>query len=71
MKTVELKIEGMMCNHCRTHVESALNAVEGVSATVDLQTAKATCRIENNTAVDVLKKAVTGAGYTVTDVIEK
>lgn len=71
MKTVELKIEGMMCSHCRTHVESALNAVEGVSATVDLQTAKATCRIENNTAVDVLKKAVTGAGYTVTDIIEK
>ena len=31
MKKV-LKVEGMMCNHCKAAVEKALNAVEGVSA---------------------------------------
>ena len=30
------KIEGMMCNHCRMHVEKALNNLEGVRATVTL-----------------------------------
>ena len=71
MKTVELKIEGMMCNHCRSHVESALNAVEGVSASVDLQTATATCRIKETVAVTDLKKAVSDAGYAVTDLTER
>ena len=31
-----LKVEGMMCNHCRMHVEKALNSIEGVNATVTL-----------------------------------
>lgn len=70
VKTVKLRIEGMMCHHCRTHVESALNAVEGVSASVDLQTATATCRLSGNIDPAILKKAVTDAGYTVTDVTE-
>ena len=32
----EFKVEGMMCNHCRMHVEKALNSIEGVNATVTL-----------------------------------
>lgn len=32
----EFKVSGMMCPHCRAHVEKALNRVEGVSATVTL-----------------------------------
>ena len=24
----EYKVEGMMCNHCRMHVEKALNSIE-------------------------------------------
>ena len=37
-KTMEkqFKVSGMMCNHCRMHVEKALNKLEGVSATVTL-----------------------------------
>jgi len=30
------KVEGMMCQHCRKHVEKALNSIEGVTATVTL-----------------------------------
>ncbi|WP_288911818.1 heavy metal translocating P-type ATPase [uncultured Bacteroides sp.] len=36
------KIEGMMCNHCRMHVEKALNNLEGVRATVTLDPPAAT-----------------------------
>lgn len=33
----EYKVEGMSCNHCRMHVEKALNAIDGVVATVSLE----------------------------------
>ena len=36
------KIEGMMCNHCRMHVEKALNNLEGIRATVTLDPPAAT-----------------------------
>ena len=44
MKTMEkqFKVSGMMCNHCRMHVEKALNKLEGVSATVTLDPPVAT-----------------------------
>lgn len=35
MKKV-FKVTGMSCNHCRMHVEKALNSVEGVTAGVTL-----------------------------------
>ena len=31
------KVEGMMCNNCRTHVEKALNSIDGVTAVVTLK----------------------------------
>lgn len=34
-------VSGMMCQHCRAHVERALNSIEGVSATVTLDPAQA------------------------------
>ena len=30
-------VEGMSCGHCSARVEKALNALEGVKATVDLE----------------------------------
>lgn len=35
-------IEGMMCDHCRQHVEQALNEIDGVLATVTLEPPVAT-----------------------------
>ena len=32
----DFKVEGMMCNHCRMHVEKALNSVEGITANPDI-----------------------------------
>lgn len=61
MKT--MIIDGMMCMHCKAHVEKALNAIDGVSATVDLENKAA--YINGDISDDVLTKAVTDAGYTV------
>lgn len=35
-------IDGMMCSHCRAHVEQALNSIEGVKAVVTLDPPVAT-----------------------------
>jgi copper ion binding protein len=61
---MELKIEGMMCNHCKMAVEKALGGVDGVtSVTVDLEGKKAT--VEGAAARDALVQAVVDAGYEV------
>ncbi len=63
----KILIEGMMCGHCQSHVEKALNALEGVSAVVDLE--KKTATVTGTLPEDgVLKKAVEDAGYTVTEI---
>ncbi|MBQ6959959.1 MAG: heavy metal translocating P-type ATPase [Clostridia bacterium] len=67
-KTMEktLKIEGMMCMHCSGRVQKALEAIDGVaSANVSHETGTAVVTLTQNVADDVLKKAVTDAGYQV------
>ena len=67
MKKV-LIVEGMMCPHCSGRVEKALNAIEGVTCTVNLETKEAVCELSADVADDVLVSAVTEAGYEVTEV---
>ena len=67
MKKV-LIVEGMMCPHCSGRVEKALNAIEGVTCTVNLETKEAVCELSATVADDVLVSAVTEAGYEVTEV---
>ena len=63
-----LSIDGMMCEHCRSHVEKALSAVDGVSAVeVSLEDKNAVVSLSKDVSNDVLTAAVTEAGYTVTD----
>ena len=61
-----LTIEGMMCQHCAAHVTKALNALPGVTATVDLDAKTATVTGSADDAA--LKKAVEDAGYQVTTI---
>lgn len=61
-----IKIEGMMCAHCQAHVEKALNALEGVTATVDL--AAGTAAVKGEVSDEALTKAVTDAGYQVVSI---
>ena len=62
---MELFIDGMMCPHCAARVQKALLAVEGVTgAEVFLKEKKAV--VSGTADAEVLKAAVTAAGYTVT-----
>ena len=64
-----LKIEGMMCNHCKMHVEKALNNLDGVSAEVNLEDKSAKVILSKEVSDEVLKKAVEEAGYEVNSII--
>ena len=61
---IVIKVEGMMCNHCKAHVENACKAVAGTEdAVVDLQAKNVT--VKGTADVDELKKAIIAAGYEV------
>lgn len=68
MMTKKLVIEGMSCGHCTGRVEKALNAMDGVKASVSLEDNTATVDLSADVAEEALVKAVTDAGYTVVDV---
>ena len=64
MKKV-LIVEGMMCGHCKMHVEKALAGVDGVAeAVVDLENKQAVVSLSKEVADQTLMDAVTEAGYT-------
>lgn len=60
-----MKIEGMSCGHCSSRVESVLNAIEGVSAIVNLTEKQAEISLTKEVSDDTLKNAVINAGYEV------
>ena len=59
-------IEGMMCTHCSGRVEQLLNEIEGVTATVNLDTKSAT--VTGDISDETIKKIITDAGYTVVEI---
>ena len=62
--TTIIKVEGMMCPHCKARVEQVCKAITGtVDAVVDLQAKNVT--VTGDASVDALKKAITDAGYEV------
>ncbi len=63
-----LVIEGMMCDHCRQHVENALNGIDGVSAKVNLEKKEAIVQLTKSISDETLVKAVKEAGYEVKDI---
>ena len=66
-----ISIDGMMCDHCRMHVEKALSAVDGVSKVeVSLADKKADVTLGKDVADKALMDAVTEAGYTPVSVKE-
>ena len=65
MKTV-IKVNGMMCTHCKAAVEKACKAVPGtVDAVVDLEAKNVT--VTGSADAADLKKAITDAGYEVVE----
>jgi heavy metal translocating P-type ATPase len=65
-----IKIEGMMCQHCRGAVEKALNAMDGVTAEVSLEDKAAYADITGDVTDAMLKQTIVEAGYEVTDITE-
>lgn len=65
--SVRLEISGMMCEHCVAHVKKALESVKGVTdVRVSLENNSAELKIKSSVKEDMLIKAVSDAGYTVT-----
>jgi Cu+-exporting ATPase len=63
---VDLSIEGMSCASCAARVEKSLNALDGVTATVNLATETASVDFDpSRAAPDALAAAVSGVGYRV------
>ena len=63
---VVIKVEGMMCPHCKARVESVCKSVPGTQdAVVDLQAKTVT--VTGNADVAELKKAITDADYKVVE----
>lgn len=66
-KMKKINIEGMMCGHCVAHVEKALKSIEGIGE-VNVSLEDKCAVITGNADNDVIKKAVTDAGYEVTGI---
>lgn len=65
METI-IRVEGMMCSHCKARVESVCKGIAGVQdAIVDLQAKTVT--VTGNANTEALKKAITDAGYEVVE----
>ena len=66
METVVIKVEGMMCKHCKARVEKVCKAVPGtVEAEVDLMAKTVT--VTGSADVAALKQAIVDADYEVVE----
>ena len=65
-KTIELKIEGMSCNHCEMRVKKALDSVQGVeSAKPDHKKGIAKVTLKEDISLEKLSDVVAEVGYKV------
>ena len=62
---VQLEIGGMTCENCARRVENALNSLDGVWATVRIDSHTAHLRLKSAPDVERLREAVRQAGYVV------
>ena len=61
---MEIKVEGMMCEHCKKRVTEAVESVGGIkSVEVDLK--KKTVKFFGEADINAVKAAITAAGYEV------
>lgn len=69
VKQRTVMIEGMTCEHCKSRVESRLNALDGVSARVNLKKKTAVVSMEKDVADEVIQKAIENEGYEVVNFV--
>lgn len=66
--TITLGIEGMMCEHCKKHVEEALAKLPVSSAAVDLAKKSAVIEADGDITDDTLRQTIADAGYEVVNI---
>ena len=68
-KKMTVKIEGMMCGHCKAHVEEAISKVPGVES-YEVSLEKKQAVVKGNPSKEAITAAVKAAGYEVTGIEE-
>ena len=63
VQTIELDVQGMTCASCAARIEKKLNRLEGVKATVNYATEKATVHAGKGTTAQTLIQTVEQTGY--------
>lgn len=63
-----IKISGMHCGGCVKRVDAALNAIDGISAKVDLDSATAVVESAKEISDEVLKDAIEALGFDVVEI---
>lgn len=62
METRVFKVDGMMCNHCRTNVEKALQELPGIE-NVEVDLAAGTATVKGTASDEAVIRAITDRGY--------
>ena len=63
-----LSVDGMHCSNCTRHVENALNSIEGLWATANLETKSVSVLAKMQVEESAFEKEIQQAGYTVLSV---
>jgi Cu+-exporting ATPase len=63
IRTIELDVQGMTCASCAARIEKKLNRIEGVNATVNYATEKATVHAGSGTTAQNLIETIEKTGY--------
>ena len=63
LQTVQLDVQGMTCASCAARIEKKLNRIDGVSATVNYATERATVQIGPGTTPQDLITTIEQTGY--------
>ena len=68
MKEVELKVQGMTCEHCVRTVKNAVSSLEGVSKVeVSLRDGLVRVQMEKDVPLADIKRSIEEWGYKVVD----
>lgn len=63
VESTDLVVDGMTCSSCAVRIEKRLNRIEGVIATVNYATAKASVKHPDSVTTDELVATIGAAGY--------
>jgi Cu+-exporting ATPase len=63
VQTAELDVEGMTCAACAVRIEKNLNRLDGVQASVNLATEKASVRFSEKQSIETILQRVRDTGY--------